>query len=348
MTEERRRSSLAMLLGWRPDRAPESNPVATPGAAIRHRRVSPFVLPAVLVAMIVIFSVALPDSFPTSANLNAILVSQSVTLVLAVGLLIALRSGDFDLSIAATMTFSAATVAVLTVQHGWPLAPAIVVALAAAVVVGLVNGLLIVIVGIDGFIATLGMQTLLAGLAYGITNNQVIDSVPGGLVRFASWSVGPVPGGAIYGWVLAVILWYVFDKTPVGRYLLFLGGNRDAAELVGLRVRTIRISSFVLCALCAGVAGLLLAGSLGSVDPSVGPEFLLPPYAAAFLGTAAIQMGRFNSFGTVIALYVLTVGVTGLELAGAPSWIGNVFNGVALIAALIAARAFSRRESAHV
>jgi ribose transport system permease protein len=345
VTEDRRRSSLALLLGRRLDRPPEP---MEPTEHATHRRVSRFVLPAVLVVMIGIFSGALPESFPTLANLNAILESQSVILVLAVGLLIALRSGDFDLSIAATMTFSASTVAVLTVQHGWSLGVAIVIAMAAAVVVGLINGVLIVIVGIDGFIATLGMQTLLTGLAYGITNNQVIDSVPGGLVRFANWSIGPVPGAAIYGWVLAVALWYIFDKTPAGRYLLFLGGNPEAAKLVGLRVRAIRITSFVLCAAAAGFAGLLLAGSLGSVDPSAGPEFLLPPYAAAFLGTAAIQMGRFNVLGTVIALYVLTVGVTGLELAGAPSWIGNVFNGLALIAALIAARIFSRRESAYV
>jgi ribose transport system permease protein len=305
---------------------------------------SRFVLLGVLVLLCVVFGFAEPSTFPTRGDLNSILISQAVTLILAVGLLLALRAGDFDLSIAATMSFVAAIVAVLTTTDHMALGLAIVIAMLAALAVGLINGFLIVVVGIDGFVSTLGMQTLLSGLTYGVTKSQVIDSLPQGLSSFADWSIGPVPGVAIYGWVLVVIIWYVFEKTSVGRYLLFLGGNRDAARLVGLRVRELRIGAFVLCAVIAGFAGLVLAGSQGSVDPSAGPEYLLPAYAAAFLGTAAIQMGRFNAFGTLIALYVLTVGVTGLELAGAPNWIGDVFNGVALIVALMAARWLSSRE----
>ena len=346
MNQPTKRSSLQRLLA--PGRSRDANGLVTPpdqaATEAPPRRPSRYVLLGVLVALIVAFSFAQPQSFPTRGNFNSILISQAVTLILAIGLLIALRAGDFDLSIAATMNFAAVIVAVLTVNHHVPLALAILIAMAASLVIGIVNGILIVVVGIDGFVSTLGMQTLLSGLAYGATNSEVIDELPHGLTSFASWSIGPVPGAAVYGWILVVIVWYVFEKTGLGRYLLFVGGNRDAARLVGLRVRELRIGAFVVCALVAGFAGLVLAGSQGAVDPSAGAQYLLPAYAAAFLGTAAIHMGRFNAFGTLIALYVLTVGVTGLELAGAPNWIGDVFNGAALIIALMAARWFAARE----
>jgi ribose transport system permease protein len=138
-----------------------------------------------------------------------------------------------------------------------------------------------------------------------------------------------------YGWALAALLLYVYEYTPAGRYHLFVGGNRDVAALSGVPVRLVRIVSFAISGLVSGFAGLVLAGSLGAVDPSVSPAYLLPPYAAAFLGTTTILVGRFNVIGTIVGLYLVVVGVTGLELEGAESWISNVFDGSILLVAVI-------------
>ena len=133
---------------------------------------------------------------------------------------------------------------------------------------------------------------------------------------------------------MAAVLLYLYDYTPFGRQLLFVGANREAARLIGLRVNRIRAAAFVGSALISAMAGVGLAGSLGAVDPSVGPQFLLQPYAAAFLGTTVIQIGRFNVIGTLIGMYLVIVGVTGLELLGASAWVAEVFYGGALIVAV--------------
>jgi ribose transport system permease protein len=143
-----------------------------------------------------------------------------------------------------------------------------------------------------------------------------------------------------YGWALALVLWYVFDQTTWGRHLLFLGSNRSAAARTGVRSTRIRFASFVACAVIAGFAGLSFAALVGSVDPVATSSYLLPPYAAAFLGTAAVAVGRFNVLGTVIAIYVLAVGISGFQMLGASYWVANVFNGVALLTAVTVARLF--------
>jgi ribose transport system permease protein len=136
------------------------------------------------------------------------------------------------------------------------------------------------------------------------------------------------------GWVIGLCLWYIFEWTPLGRYLLFIGGNRAAANLAGLRVAAYRFGALVLSGTVSAGAGVLLAGSLGVVDPSISNAYLLPPITAAFLGLSAIKLGRFNVFGTIIAIYLLAIGVTGLQLHGAQAWVANVFDGGCLIAAV--------------
>ena len=149
-----------------------------------------------------------------------------------------------------------------------------------------------------------------------------------------------------YVWVIALVLWYVFERTPTGRFLLFVGGNPRSALLAGLPVVKIRSSAFISAGILSAAAGFLFAGSIGSVDATVAGQYLLQPYAAAFLGATTVTVGRFNALGTVVGLYLLTVGIAGLQLYRASEWVTNVFNGLALIAAITFARlAASRRRS---
>ncbi|MHB8398053.1 MAG: ABC transporter permease [Candidatus Limnocylindrales bacterium] len=299
-----------------------------------------------LVFLIAVFSLVAPTTFPTIGNVRAIVNSQGVLLILALGLTMPVISGDFDLSVGFNMGLAGTLVAALSGAWGWPDALAIVATLGVAALVGLANGWLIVYVGIDAFIATLASGTVLGGLTLFVSNGSILTTVPASLETFAQAKV-PTLGiatPALAGFALALVLWYVYDHTPLGRWLYFVGEGREAARLTGLRVKPIRLAAFIGSGLVSGLAGLLLTGELGGMSPAVGPTFLLPAYAACFLGATTIKPGRVNAIGTVVGLYLLVVGVTGLELLGVESWVEQVFNGIALIVAVAFARLVSTEQ----
>lgn len=299
----------------------------------------------VFVVMIVVFSVLLPDTFFTSGNFQTIVNSQAVLLLLALALTLPLSVGEFDLSVASMLGFGATLLAYLYGTWHWPLGAAVVAVLAVGAFVGLVNGLFIVRFGVNAFITTLGTGTVLTGLTLAVSGGQILTGVPDGVTNFAAGELFDLTWPAYVALGFSVVLWYVYEHTPVGRYLFFVGEGREVARLAGLPVRQLRWLAFVFASGIAAACGILAAGQLGSADPSIGPNYLLPAYAAAFLGATTIKPGRFNAFGTVVALYLLVTGVTGLELAGAASWVEQVFNGSALVIAVTFARLVSREAA---
>jgi len=328
------------------DRTLPSEP--SPTGRVRRRGLPDFIgrfaLVGVAVGIFVLFTILLPDTYATKPNILSILSSQSIPLLLTLAVLLPLRTGDFDLSVAANMVFCAALLGIMLRQAAVPLPLAILLTLLVGVVVGLVNGLLIVIVGVNAFIVTLGAMTVLGGLAFGITGGGVIVNLPASLLQMGRSQLLGLPLAVWYGWAIAGILWYIFELTPLGRYLLFVGGNAEAAELAGVPVRATRMTAFVGSAFLSAVAGIILAAKFGSVDPTIAGSFLLPPYAAAFLGTTVIQLGRFNVLGSIVGSYLLTIGITGLLLSGAAPWVSDVFNGGALMLAVTFARLVSRKR----
>ncbi len=303
---------------------------------------------AVLVLLVAVFSILRPASFATAGNLGAIVSSQATLLLLALAATIPLRAGDFDISIAATMALSGSVVAQLLLD-GVPLGVVVIAALAVGIVVGAVNAVLVVAIGIDSFVATLATMTALGGLTYFVTDSAVLTGFPASMRELVTTRYLGLPTSVYFGWVAALALWYVFQCTPVGRYLLFVGGSRDSARLAGISVGRVRTGAFLSSGVLSALAGVVLVGSLGAMDPSVGPQYLLSPFAAAFLGATALHVGRFNAIGTVVAVYLLAVGITGLQMLGTDFWVADVFNGVALIVAVIATRSatglFRRRRS---
>ena len=295
----------------------------------------------VLVVAFIVFSLLLPETFATEGNVRAMINSQAIILLLALAETFPLRSGEFDLSIAGVMTAAGAITAVLTVEgYGLPIALAAVAIL--GLVIGLTNGVLVVKVGINSFIVTLGISTALGGLAFAITGSRIVPNIPAEVLSLSRTQTLGFPMVVWIGWVFVVVLWYLYERTPLGRFLLFVGGSRESARLAGLRVDRIKIGAFVTCSMIAALTGVLFAGSVGQLDPSVAGQFLLQPFAAVFLGATAITVGRFNAVGTLIALYLLTVFVTGLQLMGADPWVSNVFNGIALVLAVTFARLAAR------
>jgi ribose transport system permease protein len=300
------------------------------------------------IGVVILFSILKPDTYPTSGNFQTIFGSQAVLLMLTLGLILPLTTGDFDLSIASNMSLTSMLIAVLNVQHGWGIVPAVLVGLFAAILVGIINGALVVLIGIDSFIVTLGSGTVLLGIVQWISNATDVTGTSAGLT---TWTIGHRIGGIslifYYGVAATLILFYVFEFTPLGRRLLFVGRGRSVSRLSGLRVTRIRWGSFVFCGLFAGLAGIMYAGSLGGSDPASGQTFLLPAFAAAFLGATAVLPGRFNPIGTFIAVYFLVSGITGLQLLGVQNFVQQLFYGGALVIA-VALSTLARRRAARV
>ena len=292
-------------------------------------------LPVAWLLLIVGFGIANPGVFLTAATFQTMLGSQAVLLVLTLALIVPLTAGDYDLSVAGVLTLSAMMVAILNVQHGWPIWAAILAALAMGLVVGLVNGVIMVFFGIESLIVTLGMGTLLTGITLWASDSATISGISQSLVdyvivkRFAGISLA-----FYYAIALCALLWWVLEYTSVGRRLLFVGRGRSVSKLSGVRVGRVRVGALMGSAALAALAGVLYAGTSGGADPSSGSTLLLPAFAAAFLGATSIMPGRFNPWGTAIAVYFLVTGITGLQLMGVQSYVQQLFYGGALLVAV--------------
>jgi ribose transport system permease protein len=307
---------------------------------------APLAVPACVVLLILIFWVALPGTFMTSTNWRTMIQSQAVLVILALAVTLPLRSGDFDLSIGAVAALSSCVTGLVATKWGWSITPAVLAGLGAALVVGLVNCIAVLVVGIDAFIATLGTMTIVTGLTLWMSNDSVIIGIPQSMVTLSEANLFGLPLCAFYGWALAAVMWFVYEFTPYGKFSLFVRGNQQAARLAGIRVDRIRGLAFLWCSLISGMAGIVLLGTVGAADPSAGSSYLLQPYAAAFLGATAIQIGRFNVVGTIFGLYLIVVGVTGLQLLGASTDISQVFYGSVLLVAVGLSRLAARRAAA--
>jgi len=297
------------------------------------------------IAIIIVFSLLRPDTFFAFATVQTLAGSQAVLLIIAIGLLIPLSAGEFDLSVSGVTGLSLVVIGWLNVIHGWPIGPAIAAALAAGLLVGIINAFFVVVCRVDSFIVTLGTTTILTGVMLGI-NSQSTGGISDGLIDAVHTRVLGLPLAFYYGLAVTVIVWYVMAHTPVGRYLYFVGSGREVARLSGLKVSRLRAGSLIASAFTAALAGVVLAGWLGASDVTAANSYLLSSFAAAFLGASIIHPGRFNAWGTLIAVYFLVTGITGLELLGLAGWIEFVFYGASLVLAVTISRAVSGSRTA--
>lgn len=296
-------------------------------------------------ATIALFGYLRPDSFLTWSNFATILGSQSVIVVVALGLIVPLTAGDYDLSIASNLTFAGTVLAVLNVNHGLSIGVSIAAALASGLAIGLVNGFFVLYFRMNSLIVTMGVGTFAHGLTLWLGDQQTISGVSEALVdavivrRFLG-----VPLGFYYALIVCAILWYLLSYSTVGRRLLFVGRGREVARLSGIAVDRVRLGSFVSSGLMGAIAGVLYVGTTGAADPSSGLTFLLPAFAAAFLGATTISPGRFNPWGAMISVYFLVTGITGLSILGVSTFVQDLFYGGALVIAVTLSQIVRGRE----
>jgi ribose transport system permease protein len=295
-------------------------------------------------ALILIFSLWVPSLFDTATNARIVAGSQAITAMVAMGLIVPVACGAFDLSIAGTLGMGVCIV-IWFQANGHNFILGIFTALAFGLVVGLVNSFIVIKLHVDSFIATLGMSSILSAGTFWVTGGfQVANGINPHFTALGQKQILSLPLPVYYMVLLGIVLWWLLEYTPVGRYLYSIGGNPQAARLAGVRVGRITTAAFCVSGVVAAFAGVMLAAELGSSGPDVGVPYLLPAFSAVFLGATQVFPGRVNVPGTLIAIFLLATGVKGLQLAGAPSYISSLFNGAALIIAVaLAARASRRR-----
>jgi ribose transport system permease protein len=298
------------------------------------------------VLFIVVFSL-LSSQFFHMSTFHVIASTQSTAGIIAIALLIPMVCDQFDLSVGANANLTGMLAAILQVQEHWPVLPAILISVGVGFLVGVVNGFIVVVLKVSSFIATLGVSSILGAVTIIFTNN-VTPPAPSS----PAWSnltqvqLGGFQTVFFYLIALALLAWWLLEFTPAGRYLHAIGGNREAARLAGIRVDRWSWLSLVLAGGISGFAGILYT-SLTGPSFTFGAALLLPGFAAVFLGSTQISPGRFNVWGTLIAIFVLAIGVQGLQLLSGATWLSPMFNGIALIAAVaLAVTRGARRRKA--
>jgi ribose transport system permease protein len=312
--------------------------------------VSNYGLLIVFVLVIVVFWALRPHTFLSAGNIGNLLTSQSITALLAFAVMLPLTTGRFDMSVGYHIGLAHVLMIGLQVNASipWPVAAGIV--LATGILIGLVNGILVARLKIDAFIATMGVGSLLYGISNWYTDGQQIPgfSLPDSFTGLTGSFCG-VPLPALYVAVVAVLLWVLLERMPVGRSLYVIGSNPRAAELSGLAVPDYVTGAFVASGLLCALAGVLLASILRAATPSVGPEYLLPAFAGVLLGATSIKPGRVNVVGTLLAVLVLAFSFSGVQQLGAAFYVEYFFNGGILILAVsLSVYAAIRRRKAAV
>jgi ribose transport system permease protein len=295
-------------------------------------------LPILTILLIVFFSLLLPDTFPTALNARSILSDKAIIALLSLAATLPMMAGRIDLTIGFGIVMWHILAISLQVKFG------VLIVVACGALVGLLNGLLVEVAQIDSFIATLGTGTILYALALWHTEGrQIIGPLPPGFIAINTTSIAGIPIPAIYVLVLAVALWIVSERLPVGRYVYAIGANEKAAALNGIPVRAYVIGVFVASGMIAGLAGCVLAAKLRIGQANVGLDYLLPALVGAFLGSTTIKPGRVNVWGTIFGVLILAVGISGIQQLGGAFFVEPLFNGTTLVIS-IALAAFAQRR----
>lgn len=305
-----------------------------------------------MASIILFFWIALPDTFMTARNWLNISQQLSMLTVVAVTMTVVMVMGDFDLSVGAMASLAGVIAAILFTQD-WPIAAAITAALLAGVIGGLFNGVLVSLIGILPFVATLATLTMFSGAAFLFSDGKTIfgRDIP---QAFADFARGGLPIGTLddkplilpaltlLAALITLIIWVILEHTTYGRRLYAIGGNAEAARLAGVRTRALRLSAFAITGLGAAIAGLMYAARVASANPVQGDGLMLTAIAAVFLGMTVTRDGQPHVLATVAGVITLGVLDNGLTQLQVDSYIRQVLVG-AIILIAVSVSAIGRR-----
>lgn len=279
-------------------------------------------------SLVILFSIMLPDTFPTMLNVRAILSDKAIIALLSLAAMIPMAAGRIDLTVGYGIVLWHILAISLQTLYGFPWPITVLVVIFLGAFVGFLNGILVEVAKIDSFIATLGTGTVLYALALWHTGGrQFVGALPDGFYAISGTFVFGLPITAYYVFVITILIWLVLEYTPIGRYLYAIGANQKAAELNGIPTRKFVVGAFITSGVMTALAGVILASKLRIGQASVGLEYLLPALVGAFLGSTTIKPGRVNVWGTIIGVSILAVGISRIQQFGGSFWVEPMFNG---------------------
>lgn len=318
------------------------SPAGTRGEAQRIRALlARYGVLAAIVATFAVFSLLRPDSFFTALTMKGILRDCAPLLIVSLGITVVLVMNEYDLSVGGLISLCATVVVVLlsTQYQGLDYRLAIVLTLLLGTGLGAANGVLIAYLRLPSFILTIAMSTVFTGVGLQLVDSQsVFEGVAAGYSQIANGTFLGFSNVVFIGLFVLLVAHVLLRHTEPGRYMYAIGGNREAAQLSGLRVRLLLASGFAIVGLTAAIAGILMTSQASAANPNTGVGLLLPAYAAAFLGSSMFRVGVFTPVGTALgALYLQIIG-TGLTILSLSGPLVQIIQGGILAAAVLISR----------
>jgi ribose/xylose/arabinose/galactoside ABC-type transport system permease subunit len=303
--------------------------------------ISPQVMLLVVLLLLgMILSVSTPYFFRWD-NLRNILDQSTLDIITGVGMTLIICSGGIDLSVGSVAALAGVLTAI-ALQSGANVPLAVVIGLSAGLLVGFFNGFLISLIRINPFIVTLASMSIIRGLTLIITGAMPISGFPGGFLWLGSGSVAILPASVVVAVAIAILWAVILNQTKLGYYALAMGGNEEALRRSGVAIHAYKIALYILCALAAAAAGLVMTARLNSADPTAGYMMEMDAIATAILGGTSMQGGVGSIGGTVIAGLLLAVLQNGLIMHGIASYYQQLLTGLIVIVAVIASQIKSR------
>jgi ribose transport system permease protein len=286
-----------------------------------------------LVAIVVIFGLLAPD-FLSQRNLLNILQQSSINACLALGMTLVIISGGIDLSVGPTAAISAVITATMLVA-GVPIPLAILAGLAIGAICGLVNGVLVAYAGLQPFIVTLGTLSTYRAIALIYTGGNPVLGIPPDFRSLFNGSLIGLPIPVIIVAVVALAAWVLLKKTPLGEYLLAVGGNEEAAYVAGVPIAITKITAYVISGVLAALASMILIGRLGAAEPILGNLWELDAIAAAAIGGASLMGGKGSVIGTILGAVILGAMRNGLTLMNVQAFYQLLATGLIILVAMM-------------
>jgi ribose transport system permease protein len=289
-----------------------------------------------LVLMVIVFA-SLTDVFLTQRNLVNILQQSSINACIAIGMTLVIISGGIDLSVGPVAALAAVLSATL-LMAGYPVPVVILTALAIGLVSGMINGALIAYAGLQPFIVTLGTLSIFRAFALIYTGGNPVLGLPNDFRQiFSSYVIGlPVP--VILVGVLAIAATVLLKKTPLGEYILAVGGNEEAARVSGVPIERTKVVTYMMSGGLASLAAIILIARLGAAEPTLGNLWELEAIAASAIGGASLMGGKGSIFGTILGAIVLGAMRNGLTLLNVQAFYQLLATGIIIILAMLVDR----------
>jgi ribose transport system permease protein len=322
-----------------------TDPQPAGGGARALGRLRPLVGPAAVIAIIAVFGALYPTTFLTRDNLVVnVLETVSFLVIVSAAQTIVMVVGDFDLSVgglAALATSFTAAMLTTTTLAGDPQQPgfvplAVLIGLVVGLACGVVNGVLVAYLGVMAFIATLGMSQVFTSLArYRVDGKPVYGLVEDGFVAIARGQTLGVSNKVWIALVIAGAIWFLLDRTVLGRRMYAVGGNAEAARYAGIDTKRVRLIAFALCGLGAAAAGILQAASTATANTTATSPWMLQSIAGVFLGMAMFRGGRPNLPGTVLGVILLRLIDNGLNFTDIDDYLQSAISGAVIVIAVL-------------